>query len=42
MTRRALGLAGAAMLLTAATAFAQQPGTRIRGTIEKADGAMLT
>ena len=41
MTRRALGFAGAVMLVAATTVWAQQPGTRIRGTIEKADGAML-
>ena len=41
MTRCMLGMAGAVMLLTATTVWAQQPGTRIRGTIEKADGAML-
>ena len=40
ITRRALG-AAVALSLTAAAAFAQQPG-RIRGEIEKADGAMLT
>jgi hypothetical protein len=40
MTRRALGAAAIALSLTAAAAFAQQPG-RIRGQIEKADGAML-
>jgi hypothetical protein len=42
MTRRVLGLAGAVLLMTASAALAQQPGTRIRGTIEKADGAMLS
>jgi hypothetical protein len=40
MTRRALGAAAIALSLAAAAAFAQQPG-RIRGQIEKADGAML-
>ncbi len=39
MTRRALGLA-VVLSLAASAAFAQQPG-RIRGQIEKADGAML-
>ena len=46
MTRRALGLAGAALLLTASAGFAQQAGgpppLRIRGTIEKVDGNTLT
>jgi hypothetical protein len=40
MTRRALGAAAIALSLAATAAFAQQPG-RIRGQIEKADGAML-
>ena len=40
MTRRALGAAAVALSLAATAAFAQQPG-RIRGQIEKADGAML-
>ena len=39
-TRRALGAAAIALSLAATAAFAQQPG-RIRGQIEKADGAML-
>ena len=39
MTWRALGVA-VALSLAASAAFAQQPG-RIRGQIEKADGAML-
>jgi len=39
MTRRALG-AAIALSLAVTAAFAQQPG-RIRGQIEKADGAML-
>jgi len=39
MTRAALVAAGLSMI--AASAFAQQP-TRIRGTIEKADGPMLS
>jgi outer membrane lipoprotein SlyB len=47
MTRRALGLAGAALLLTASASFAQQqaagpPPVRVRGTIEKVDGNTLT
>jgi hypothetical protein len=42
LTRRTLGVAGLAVIVTATTVWAQpQPG-RIRGTIEKADGAMLT
>jgi hypothetical protein len=43
MTRRALGAASLALMVTASVAWAQQaqPG-RIRGTIEKADGANLT
>ena len=40
MTLRALGAAAIAVTLTATIAVAQQPG-RIRGQIEKADGAML-
>jgi outer membrane lipoprotein SlyB len=40
MTRCALGAAAIALTLAATAAFAQQPG-RIRGQIEKADGAML-
>lgn len=43
MTRRALGAAGAALLLTASAAWAQQaPPLRVRGTIEKVDGQTLT
>jgi hypothetical protein len=43
VTRRALGLAGLALIMTASTVWAQQasPG-RIRGTIEKVDGSMLS
>lgn len=40
MTQRALGAAAIALSLIATAAFAQQPG-RIRGQIEKVDGAML-
>jgi hypothetical protein len=40
MTRRALGAAAIALSLAATAAFAQQPA-RIRGQIEKVDGAML-
>jgi len=43
MTRRALGLAGLALILTTSTGWAQKaPPHRIRGQIEKADGAMLS
>lgn len=43
MTRRALGLAGAALLLSASAVWAQQaPPLRVRGTIEKVDGSTLT
>jgi len=41
MTRRALGAAIIAVSLAASAALAQQPA-RIRGQIEKADGAMLS
>ena len=40
MTRRAFGAVALALGLAASAALAQQPG-RIRGEIEKADGAML-
>jgi hypothetical protein len=40
ITRRALAAAAVALSLVATAAFAQQPA-RIRGQIEKADGAML-
>ncbi|MEP7030534.1 MAG: hypothetical protein ABI830_06350 [Pseudolabrys sp.] len=40
MTRRVLAAAAVAVVFAASAAFAQQPG-RIRGTIEKADGAAL-
>jgi len=43
MTRRALGVAGLALMMTASAAWAQQaPPLRIRGTIEKVDGNTLT
>jgi hypothetical protein len=46
ITRRALGLAGAALLLTTVASLAQQAGgpppLRVRGTIEKVDGDTLT
>ena len=38
LTRRALGVAGFALLLTTSTGYAQQPPVRIRGDIVKADG----
>jgi Domain of unknown function (DUF5666) len=41
ITRRALATAAVSVLLAAGAALAQQPG-RIRGEIEKADGAMLS
>src|SRR5665647_1449816 len=41
MTRRALGAAAIALSLAATAALAQQPA-RIRGQIEKVDGAMLS
>jgi hypothetical protein len=43
MTRLLFGTAGLALLLASAASFAQQPQqVRVRGTIEKVDGAMLT
>src|SRR5688500_14662291 len=43
MTRRALGAAGLALMVTASVAWAQQaPPVRVRGTIEKVDGNTLT
>src|SRR5262249_48556478 len=43
MTRRALGVAGIAVALTATTSLAQQPErVRIRGTLEKIDGQVLS
>jgi hypothetical protein len=42
MTRRALGAAGVAMLLTASAAFAQPAPVRVRGEITKVDGHTLT
>ncbi len=41
MTRRALGTAAIAVVFAGTAALAQQP-TRIRGQIEKVDGAMLS
>ena len=43
LTRRALGAAGFALLLATSASFAQQsPPVRVRGTVEAADGALLT
>jgi hypothetical protein len=43
MTRRALGLAGFALLLVPSASFAQQPPpVRVRGTVEAVDGPTLT
>jgi hypothetical protein len=43
MTRRALGAAGLALMVSASAAWAQQaPPVRVRGTIEKVDGNTLT
>ena len=43
MTRRALGLAGLALLLATAASYAQQPPpVRVRGTVEAFDGTVLT
>jgi hypothetical protein len=43
ITRRALGLAGLALILTASTGLAQKaPPHRIRGQIEKTDGAKFS
>ena len=41
MTCRAAAAVTLAVVFAATVAFAQTPGTRIRGQIEKADGAML-
>jgi hypothetical protein len=42
-TRRALGAAGLALIVSASAAWAQQaPSVRVRGTIEKVDGNTLT
>ena len=41
LTRRALGAAAMAVIFAGTAALAQQPG-RIRGQIDKADGAMLS
>jgi hypothetical protein len=43
ITRRVLGAAALALVVAATTSFAQQPQTvRVRGTVEAADGPMLT
>jgi Domain of unknown function (DUF5666) len=41
LTRRALGVAGFALLLTTSASFAQQPPVRVRGEITKVDGTTL-
>ncbi len=42
LMRSAVATAGLGLLLVAGAVWAQQPGTRIRGTIEKVDGATLS
>src|SRR5262245_48147530 len=43
ITRRVLGAGALALVVAASTSFAQQPQTvRVRGTVEAADGPMLT
>jgi hypothetical protein len=43
VSRRALGLAGLALLLATAASYAQQPPpVRVRGTVEAVDGPVLT
>src|SRR5262245_22792688 len=43
LTRRAFGVAGFALLLATSASSAQQsPPVRVRGTVEAADGALLT
>jgi hypothetical protein len=41
LTRRALGVAGFALLLATSAGFAQQPPVRVRGEITKVDGTTL-
>ena len=41
LTRRALGVAGFALLLATSASFAQQPPVRVRGEITKVDGTTL-
>jgi hypothetical protein len=41
MTRRALGVAGLALMVSASAAFAQAP-VRVRGEITKVDGTTLS
>ena len=42
LTRRALGVAGFALILTTSASFAQQPPpVRVRGEITKVDGTTL-
>src|SRR5215469_11630060 len=44
MTRRTFGAGGLSLLLASSASFAQQqsPTVRVRGTVENADGPMLT
>jgi hypothetical protein len=43
MTRALIGAAAIGLMLTASVSFAQQPQTvRVRGTVEAADGSMIT
>jgi hypothetical protein len=43
MTRRLIGVAAFGLFLSASASFAQQPQTvRVRGTVEAADGPMIT
>ena len=43
MTRRLIGVTALGLMLAASTSFAQQPQTvRVRGTVEAADGPMIT
>ncbi len=42
LTRRMIGVAGLAVLLSASVSFAQQPQVRVRGTVEAVDGPVLT
>ena len=43
MTKRLIGVTALGLMLVASTSFAQQPQTvRVRGTVEAADGPMIT
>ena len=43
MTKRLIGVTALGLMLAASTSFAQQPQTvRVRGTVEAADGPMIT